>query len=52
MITTDERRYYVEGEFGIRHENVMVCRKAEKTASRQFMEFETITMVPFDLEAR
>ena len=51
MITTDEPGYYVEGEFGIRHENVMVCRKAEKTACGQFMEFETITMVPFDLEA-
>ena len=51
MITTDEPGYYVEGEFGIRHENVMVCRKAEKTACGQFMEFETLTMVPFDLEA-
>lgn len=51
MITTDEPGFYLEGEFGIRHENVMVCRKAEKTACGQFMEFETLTLVPFDLEA-
>lgn len=51
MITTDEPGFYLEGEFGIRHENVMVCRRAEKTACGQFMEFETLTLVPFDLEA-
>lgn len=50
MITTDEPGYYAEGEFGIRHENMMICRKAEKTAFGQFMEFETITLVPFDLD--
>lgn len=51
MITTNEPGFYLEGEFGIRHENVMVCRKAEKNAYGQFMEFETLTMVPFDLDA-
>lgn len=51
MITSNEPGYYVEGEFGIRHENLVVCKKAEKTAFGQFMEFETLTMVPFDLDA-
>lgn len=51
MITSDEPGYYVEGKFGIRHENLIVCKKAEKTAVDQFMCFETITMVPFDLDA-
>lgn len=51
MITTDEPGFYLEGEFGIRHENVMLCRKAEKTEFGQFMEFETLTLVPFDLDA-
>ena len=51
MITTDEPGYYVEGEFGIRHENMMVCKKAEKKPCGQFMEFETITLAPFDLDA-
>ena len=40
----------IENEFGIRHENMMVCHKAEKTDAGQFMEFETLTLVPFDLE--
>ncbi|MDO4337584.1 MAG: aminopeptidase P family protein [Eubacteriales bacterium] len=51
MITSDEPGYYVEGEYGIRHENLIVCKKAEKTSFGQFMCFEHLTMVPFDLEA-
>lgn len=51
MLTSDEPGYYAEGEFGIRHENLMLCKKAEKTAAGQFMEFETVTLVPFDLDA-
>ena len=31
MITSDEPGYYREDGFGIRHENLMVCKKAEKT---------------------
>ena len=51
MITSNEPGYYVEGKFGIRHENLMLCKKAEKTHVGQFMCFEILTMVPFDLEA-
>ena len=51
MITSDEPGYYVEGSYGIRHENLIVCKKAEKTSVGQFMCFEHLTMVPFDLEA-
>jgi len=51
MITSDEPGYYPEGEFGIRHENLMVCVKGEKRPSGQFMHFEFLTMVPFDREA-
>lgn len=51
MITSDEPGYYVEGEYGIRHENLIVCKKAEETAFGQFMCFEHLTMVPFDLDA-
>lgn len=50
MITSDEPGYYVEGQYGIRHENMIVCKKAEKTAFGQFMCFEHLTMVPFDLD--
>lgn len=51
MITSDEPGYYAEGEFGIRHENLIVCKKAEKKNGKQYMEFEPLTLVPFDLDA-
>lgn len=51
MITTDEPGIYIEGKYGIRLENELVCRKANKNEYGQFMEFETITYVPFELEA-
>lgn len=50
MIITNEPGVYIEGEYGIRTENEMVCRKLEKNEYGQFMGFETITMVPIDLE--
>ena len=50
MIASDEPGVYEEGKFGIRHENEMVVRKAEKNKYGQFMEFECLTFVPFDLD--
>ena len=38
MITTDEPGVYLEGKYGIRTENELVCRKAEKNEYGQFME--------------
>ena len=51
MITTDEPGIYLEGKFGIRLENELVCHKGEKNEYGQFMYFENITYVPFDLDA-
>ncbi len=51
MITSDEPGYYLEGEFGIRHENMILCCKAEKNDFGQFLKFEHLTLVPFDLDA-
>ena len=51
MITTDEPGVYLEGKYGIRTENELVCRKAEKNEYGQFMYFENLTYVPFDLDA-
>lgn len=48
MITSNEPGIYVEGEFGIRHENEMVVIKGNKNFYGQFMHFETLTFVPFD----
>lgn len=51
MITSNEPGYYREGYYGIRLENLILCKKAEKTEYGQFMEFETLTKVPFDINA-
>lgn len=49
MITSNEPGVYVENQFGIRHENEMVARKGEKNFYGQFMHFESLTFVPFDV---
>lgn len=51
MVTSNEPGLYIEGSHGIRTENLMVCRKAEKNQYGQFMEFECLTFVPIDLDA-
>lgn len=48
MVTSDEPGIYIEGEYGIRLENLLLCVKREKTAYGQFMGFEHLTLVPFD----
>ena len=50
MLSSAEPGYYEVGEFGIRHENLILCLCGEETEYGQFMEFEPVTMVPFDLE--
>ena len=50
MITTDEPGIYIEGKYGIRLENELVCCAGEKNEFGQFMYFENITYVPFDLD--
>ena len=51
MITSDEPGLYIEGAYGIRLENLILCVHAEKTEYGQFMKFEPLTFVPFDPEA-
>lgn len=51
MITSNEPGLYAAGKFGIRHENLLLCKKAEKTEYGQFMQFENLTWAPFDTEA-
>lgn len=47
MITSDEPGLYVEGRFGIRHENLILC----KEVSEGWLGFETITYVWIDTSA-
>ena len=51
MVISNEPGLYLEGKFGIRHENLVLCRNGEKTDYGQFMYLEPLTMVPFDREA-
>ena len=51
MVLSIEPGCYVSGEFGIRLENLAVVRECESARSGQvqrFLEFETMTLVPFD----
>lgn len=48
MIVSDEPGFYKEGKFGIRHENLLLCKKGIKNEYGQFMVFDVLTMVPFD----
>lgn len=51
MVVTDEPGVYIEGKFGIRIENELIVRRGEKNFYGQFMEFETTTLAPIDLDA-
>lgn len=51
MIITDEPGIYLEGKYGIRLENELLTRNGEKNEYGQFMYFEPITYIPFDLDA-
>ena len=51
MIITDEPGIYIEDSHGIRSENELLVRKDAKNEYGQFMKFEVITFVPFDLDA-
>lgn len=49
-VTSDEPGVYMEGSYGIRTENEIVCVRDEKNEYGQFMKFETLTWVPIDLD--
>ena len=51
MVISNEPGIYLEGRFGIRHENLVLCRKGEKNEYGQFMYLEPLTMVPYDRDA-
>ncbi len=51
MVTSNEPGFYLEGAFGVRLENLTVVREVETNGYGRFLRFETLTMVPFDLDA-
>lgn len=50
MITSNEPGVYLEGEFGIRIENLVLCEKKEKNQWGTFLCFKPLTLVPYDRE--
>ena len=46
MITSDEPGVYIEGEFGIRIENEILCKEADGNADELY--FEMLTLCPYE----
>ncbi len=46
MVITNEPGFYLENQYGIRIENILVVRESK---APKFLEFETITLYPYDL---
>lgn len=51
MLLSDEPGLYLEGEYGIRLENLVLVKACDEPRMQSFLEFETMTMVPFEREA-
>nr|WP_321454228.1 aminopeptidase P family protein [uncultured Carboxylicivirga sp.] len=48
MVMSDEPAFYREGLYGIRTENVMVCKEWVTNEYGRFFQFETLTLCPID----
>lgn len=48
-IVSDEPGIYLENKYGIRCENLLLVENGELNEYGQFLKFDTLTMVPFDL---
>lgn len=51
MIVSDEPGVYIEGQYGIRTESVLLTIEDETNAFGRFLRFEPLTFVPIDLDA-
>ncbi len=51
MIVSNEPGFYEAGEFGVRIENLVAVRERAVTDWGRFLEFETLTLVPYERDA-
>ena len=51
MIVTDEPGIYIENKYGIRLENELLVKNFKKNDFGLFLNFEILTLIPFDLDA-
>lgn len=49
MVVTNEPGVYVPGRFGVRIENVLLVKESRQTDFGKFLDFETLTLCPYDL---
>ncbi len=49
MLTSNEPGFYQTEEYGIRIENLILCKEYQQTEYGQFLEFQTLTLFPIDL---
>ena len=51
MLVSDEPGVYLEGQYGIRIENILLTKNSINNSDGQFMDFDNLTFVPLDREA-
>lgn len=51
MIFSNEPGIYLAGKFGVRIENLVVVREADRTEFGRFLKLEPLTLVPYDRDA-
>ena len=51
MVTSNEPAIYREGMHGVRHENIILCRRSGSSEYGNFLEFETLTCCHIDTSA-
>ncbi len=51
MITSDEPGLYLEGKYGIRLENLLLCVEKKRNEWGTFLSFEALSLAPFEREA-
>lgn len=51
MITSNEPGVYIPGEFGVRIENLILCKEHQTTAFGHFLCFDNLTLAPYEIDA-
>lgn len=50
MVTSNEPGIYIENQYGIRIENLVLSRELPDRGTGRYLEFETLSLFPIDLE--
>ncbi|HMQ49932.1 MAG TPA: aminopeptidase P family protein [Saprospiraceae bacterium] len=50
MLTSNEPGFYLDGQYGIRIENLILCVESSPSDYGQYLEFETLSLFPINLE--